>query len=394
MKSALSLAFLFLFVAVPACAQKLEGTQCWIGKELVGGFPPNYKCPESDSSGSSGTDSAAHHEAREYSRYVSAYNSALKLRNRAVLAPCSTALPLYQSALTYLDRALQHEPDDSSARRMRREVNASIRTCQGQRAVSNGEYDRGISLFREAQQLYPESNGTWEQNIAWAGRLKEEAKEKARIAQEEQDKDVTYKMRSVLSQASGENTDSSANTSGLEFMGSRRALNEAQSSLTNTGTGLTSTIAEGKTTGRNEEAQKGSRSIFDSYGTATESSINPAVDLRNVGKAPTIVALTSHIPKQAKNDPVIKTSVEWYRRRESDKTETQAKIADVQRQIDSSAGDPGTLQGQKTQLVNELNFIAKDQKTAEDSIKHRLVDLGQPWIEEPEPTPDAGDKKQ
>jgi len=393
MRAVLGLALLFLFSTVPIYAQKVSGTQCWINGELVGGFPPDYPCPDAGSNRPSNTDPTSHHEAREYSRYVSAYNSAVKLRNRAVKASGATALSLYQSALNYIDRALQHAPGDADAQRMKREVNASIKTCYGQQAVSNGEYDRGISLFREAQQLYPEANGIWEQNISWAKKLRDEAQEKMRIAKEEQDQNVTNKMRNVLSQSSGGSADSSTNASDLEFIGSHRALDEAQSSLTNTNAGQASIVAEGLTTGRNEEAQKGSRSIFDSAGKATESTINPAADLRNIGKAPAVVKLASHIPKPALIDPVVKTSLEWYQRRESDKAETQLKIAEVQRQIDSDNVDQALLQDQKTQLVNDMNSIVKDQKTAQDSIKRRLVNLGQPWIEESEPKPNpAGGK--
>jgi regulator of replication initiation timing len=89
---------------------------------------------------------------------------------------------------------------------------------------------------------------------------------------------------------------------------------------------------------------------------------------------------------------VIKTSVDWYSKLESDKAETKQKIADVQKQIDSKQGDPGILKIEQSQLTNDLQNIQHNQQTAENAIKKQLVKLDMPWIEQPE-TPDKGAKE-
>jgi hypothetical protein len=171
----------------------------------------------------------------------------------------------------------------------------------------------------------------------------------------------------------------------------QKALDEANSTKGATGQGLQSTTPEGKTTGQREDAVGGGSKIFD---TAGQKIAAPPVDLKGVGKAPAVTKLLSHIPQsdKIKNDPVIKTSVDWYSKLESDKAETKQKIADVQKQIDSKQGDPGILKIEQSQLTNDLQNIQHNQQTAENAIKKQLVKLDMPWIEQPE-TPDKGAKE-
>jgi tetratricopeptide (TPR) repeat protein len=165
---------------------------------------------------------------------------------------------------------------------------------------------------------------------------------------------------------------------------SQKALDEASSSLGATGQGLQSTTPEGKTTGRREDAVAGGSKIFDTKG---EKIAAPPVDLRGMGKAPTDVKLLSHIPKNAitDNDKEIKASVDWYSKLESDKADTQQKIANIQKQIENKQGDQGILKMEQTQYTNDLQNIQQNQQRAEDAIKKRLVKLDMPWIETPAP---------
>jgi Flp pilus assembly protein TadD len=153
------------------------------------------------------------------------------------------------------------------------------------------------------------------------------------------------------------------------------------------------TTTEGLNSGSPEEAAAGSRQIIDNIAPGTHA---PPVDLRGVGKAPAVAALLSHIPQddRVRNDDVIKTSVAWYSKLESDKAETQQKIADVQKQIDSKQGDPGILKIEQAQYTNDLQKIQQNQQTAQDAIKKQLVKLDLPWIENPAPPETKAKEKQ
>jgi tetratricopeptide (TPR) repeat protein len=184
------------------------------------------------------------------------------------------------------------------------------------------------------------------------------------------------------------------NDSGSVAQSSQRALDEANSNLVTTRVGLQ--------TNSPEAMAAGSRKVFDTKGPRSESSIHPAEQLRNINQAPAVTALISHIPADAmKNDPVVKTSVDWYRRRESDKEETRAKLASVQSDIENHRGDPAVLTAEKTQLGTELKRADEDQQMARKAIENRLVNLGVSWIESPsegngnqKPHPPAGTNRE
>ncbi|HME59568.1 MAG TPA: tetratricopeptide repeat protein [Terracidiphilus sp.] len=534
--------------------------------------------------GGGNTNTTTHAEARAYSSYVKAYNQALKQYQQAIrLGATAQGLSLCQSAQSSIDAALQYAPGDGDAQRLRRGIMGCIDACNGVFAVRNGEYDRGIAFYRQAESDDPADRNLWEQGIAWAesarnqaianadanaaaaralekkaqihalwergsqlrksgdykaeeaiwrqvialdptipeaysnlgttirgqGRLTDalEAYQKAtqlnpkdadsqywvgdilmlnwryaeaetalrralqlnpndwnaetdlgrtlwglgrpveaeaayqkavqlnpkesfphyelgimlerqkRYAEAEAayrralelspgDADYQHALQYVMDldtkarqqQASqpatplitaGENLRDAPNSGGGSGAGdtssssqSQKALDEANSTRGATGQGLQSTTPEGKTTGRREDAVAGGSKIFDTAGPKIEA---PPVDLRGMGKAPTDVKLLSHIPKNAvtANDKEIKASVDWYSKLESDKVETQQKIANIQKQIDSKQGNPGILKMEQTQLTNDLQNIQQNQQRAEDAIKKRLVKLDMPWVESP-----------
>jgi len=123
-----------------------------------------------DDNGRSGQSSSAsdRREAREYSRYVAAYNHAHDLYSKAIHAPAAQALRMNQQALAYLNEALRHQPSDADALKLHRQAEASEKTCLGELAEAKGDYDQAIAFYREAEQLYPESNALWETHIARA----------------------------------------------------------------------------------------------------------------------------------------------------------------------------------------------------------------------------------
>jgi hypothetical protein len=161
------------------------------------------------------------------------------------------------------------------------------------------------------------------------------------------------------------------------------ALDEANSIKVSTEHGLESETPEGRTTGTREDASKFGREVFDTAGDRHPSSINVGAALKNVGRPPAVRELLKHIPPQAQGNAAIKTSVDWYSHLDAQKTETKAKIAEVQKQIDTHAGDPTILSIEKTQLGNDLKRINTNEQTAESAIKKTLLNMNLPWIENP-----------
>ena len=82
--------------------------------------------------------------------------------------------------------------------------------------------------------------------------------------------------------------------------GGRTALDQAHTNRETTAQGLASETPEGRITGRNEDASGAARQVFDNPAPPQSSGIKPAVDLRNVGKAPNCLpssgATWSHPP--------------------------------------------------------------------------------------------------
>jgi tetratricopeptide (TPR) repeat protein len=146
------------------------GTNCYVNGQWV--FYPSGGCPPG---GGGGTTITTRQEANDYSHYVSAYNRAMKLYKQGVPADAARAISLCQSALSFIDEALQYEPGDGDAQNLRRQITACISSGNGTLAVQRGDVDQGISYYRQAESEYPESNNIWEKNIAWAESKRQQA---------------------------------------------------------------------------------------------------------------------------------------------------------------------------------------------------------------------------
>jgi tetratricopeptide (TPR) repeat protein len=529
--------------------------------------PVNGVCVANCGSGNTNTNTntTSHAEARAYSSYVKAYNQALKHYQQAIrMGATAQGISLCQSAQSSVDEALQYAPGDGDAQLLRRRIVACIDSCNGTFAVRNGEYDRGVAFYRQAESDDPADRGLWEQSIAWAESARRQAiadaqakteADRAREKQAQEDalweqgnqllNSNNYKAAEAIwrqvialdpeqSEAYGnlgyalsmlhrdgeaveafrksiqgnpnntffvirlgislevlkryaeaeqvyrqgmkiEPSDSYSRSCGIRLgyalahqnrfaeaedlyrkslaitpgdasmqhaldyvmdletkarqqQASQQAtpliqagenLKDAVNSGTpNSGATSSDTTSSGgggkqKTTsealsnlnttlsglnqGGSENASAGSRPIFDSNGPKTEA---PPVDLRGVGKAPAVVKLLSHIPMNdtTANDKEIKASVDWYSKLESDKSDRQQKIAEVQKQIDIKQGDPVILKIEQDQLSYELQSLQQNQQRAEDAIKKRLKNLSMQWIDEPAPPvtetkPDTGTKE-
>ncbi len=148
------------------------GTNCYVNGQWV--FYPSGGCPASGGGGGN-TNTTTHQDAMDYSHYVSAYNRAMKLYKQGIPADAARAISLCQSALNFIDEALQYEPGDGDAQTLRRQITACISSGNGTLAVQRGDIDQGISYYRQAESEYPESNNLWERNIAWAESMRQQA---------------------------------------------------------------------------------------------------------------------------------------------------------------------------------------------------------------------------
>jgi hypothetical protein len=79
--------------------------------------------------------------------------------------------------------------------------------------------------------------------------------------------------------------------------------------------------------------------------------------------------------------------VAWYQKYERNALETEGKLAEVQKQIDSGKGDPVILNAEKGTLTNQLNEQKKLQKMEVDEIRKQLFKDHLQWIE-----PQSSDK--
>ena len=77
----------------------------------------------------------------------------------------------------------------------------------------------------------------------------------------------------------------------------------------------------------------------------------------------------------------------YYQKLDGEKIGTQTKLKEVQKQIDSHAGDATILNAQKATLSNDLKRYEGDQDKTQAQIKERLVKIGVKWDESPAPAP-------
>jgi tetratricopeptide (TPR) repeat protein len=138
--------------------------------------PVTGVCVANCGGGGGNTNTTTHAEARAYSSYVKAYNQALKQYQQAIrLGATAQGLSLCQSAQSSIDEALQYAPGDGDALNLRRGIMGCIDACNGVFAVRNGEYDRGIAFYRQAESDDPADRNLWEQGIAWAESARKQA---------------------------------------------------------------------------------------------------------------------------------------------------------------------------------------------------------------------------
>jgi len=140
--------------------------------------------------------------------------------------------------------------------------------------------------------------------------------------------------------------------------------------------------AAATTSDRSDVTKAESGCAFD---TAACAAYTPVRVNKTVGQTPGAAKLASHIPAAAKNDPEIQQSMAYYEKLDGRKTDTKAKLATIQKQIDSHAGDADALNAQKATLSNDLKRYDADEASTQAQIKKRLVAIDVPWVETPAP---------
>ena len=132
-----------------------------------------------------------------------------------------------------------------------------------------------------------------------------------------------------------------------------------------------------------EKAKDLSNCQFDNVGCRTPDTIN----IPRPAQTPGAVELARHIPSPGQKDEVIRQSMAYYQKLDGEKIGTQTKLKEVQKQIDSHAGDATILNAQKATLSNDLKRYEGDQDKTQAQIKERLVKIGVKWDESPAPAP-------
>jgi len=274
---------------------------------------------------------------------------------------------------------------------------------QGLSAYRAGNYEQAERLFAQAQQKDPDP--AYAKNVRLAS---------AKIQMQSDQSRVKQGLSQLTDTINRTQAASTATTSGLDFMPVGGAAQSGAGSGTHTfGTTsnppnpdlgyaapappvmvhstleqLSSAAKSGqdaKKAGKIEEAKDVAGCGFDG---APCRAPDPIDFPKSTGQMPGTMELASHIPDdtKAKDDPAIQNSLAWFDKLEKRKAETQMKIVDIQKQIDSGAGDPAVLKAKKSTLDNELNQDTASQVKAKDQIKRRLADLSLQWNESPSPT--------
>jgi cytochrome c-type biogenesis protein CcmH/NrfG len=166
----------------------------------------------------------------------------------------------------------------------------------------------------------------------------------------------------------------------------RTALDQAYTNRGNTVEGLGRETPEGRITGRNEDASGAARQVFDNPVPLQSSGINPAVDLRDVGKAPAwppSVAKDKEILRMQKDrDALLATQ----QKRDSELTQIRKQI-----EAETDSAKKGDLMVKAAQLKAESSQAEYEAALKDKEIRKRAKLLIDTHVEEAPPAP--GDQK-
>jgi len=140
---------------------------------------------------------------------------------------------------------------------------------------------------------------------------------------------------------------------------------------------------------RGEQARQG----FDKAGSLAGSKPVRRDDSDTAGKPVLSSALAAQVPDKAKNDPLVKKSLDWYQHLDGLKLEAVQKIATVKAQQKNGSGDAAVLAAQLGALTNQVKQLDNDQAKAAEVVKKQVKNLGFTWIESAAPTTKEAKRK-
>jgi tetratricopeptide (TPR) repeat protein len=168
--------------------------------------------------------------------------------------------------------------------------------------------------------------------------------------------------------------------------GGRTALDQAHTNRESASQGLRSQTPEGQITGQNEDASGAARQVFDNPAPLQSSEIKPAVDLRNVGKAPELPAFVRSdkeiIRMQKDRDAFLATQ-----------QKKDAELTQIRKQIEAETNSTtkGDLMVKAAQLKAESSQAEYEATLKNKEIEKRAKLLIDTHVEESLPEP--GDQK-
>lgn len=101
-------------------------------------------------------------------------------------------------------------------------------------------------------------------------------------------------------------------------------------------------------------------------------------------------SLEAHVPQEARTDKLVSEQLAWSRQLDSQKAETDQKIAAATKQLKDGTGDAKVLTAHLGSLENQLKQIDKDQNKTTEAVKKQVKNLSLAWVESaPVDTPET-----
>jgi tetratricopeptide (TPR) repeat protein len=329
----------------------------------------------------------------------------------------------YDNAFQYWAAALANNPDSSNYR-----ANLAVaRAGQALTFYNHGDYANAIVYYQYAVNIDP-SNPQHAQDLAIAqNRLQEvqaqaqaqELQRQAEVKQKQDNEVAVNNMQQIISglaqsldapaSQSSASTGSAPSTGGTTNLNFGDPTKSKGSGLTfgmpsnpnrsDTGIDYSKQPQKEKITAETSLEQLSSIAKSGDKASNKQNGIETAKDLSNCafgtgglcdqpgsvsypkigGQTPGAAQLAKYIPPAGQDDKQIQQSMAFYEKLDSEKIETQTKLAEIQKKIDSHTGDKKVLIAEKGTLNNDLKRTETDQANTQTQIKERLRDIHITW---------------
>jgi tetratricopeptide (TPR) repeat protein len=307
----------------------------------------------------------------------------------------------WKNAEAFFRQAVEKEPNDRAY--LRNLVNSQAH--EGQDAYKQGDYATALNYFQQALATIPADDPYIQvrrNDLAMAQGKIDEAQRLSE--QRQQDKIAADNMhQSIQNLAKNLSAVAAPSSGGLDFnQGTRTGAFGTTSNPSNpeldfspgappvavhsaseqVGSAANSGADANKKGIGNEAAKIASNCAFDKAACAAPVAI-PISRVRAIGQTPGAAELFAHIPDAGKDNNQIQKSMAYYEKLDGRKIATQTKLAAVQKQIDSGAGDAEVLKARQATLNNDLKRYVADQAKTQNQIKTQLKTIKVDWIESP-----------